>query len=62
MLEQSEQIERIEGNVVDSVALIERSVEQLRKAASRGASFRMMVMFMILLLSFCLLFLDWYYP
>ena len=62
VLEQSEQIERIEGNVVDSVALVERGVEQLRKAASRGASFRMMVMFMILLLSFCLLFLDWYYP
>ena len=62
VLEQSEQIERIEGNVVDSVALVERGVEQLRKAASRGASFRLMVMFMILLLSFCLLFLDWYYP
>ena len=62
VLEQSEQIERIEGNVVDSVALVERGVEQLRKAATRGASFRMMVMFMILLLSFCLLFLDWYYP
>ena len=51
-LEQSEQIEGNKSNVVDSVSVVERGVEQLRKAANRGASFRMMVMFMILLLSF----------
>ena len=61
VLQQSEQIERIEDNAVSATALVERGVEQLRKAASRGASFRIMVLFMILTLSFSLLFLDFLY-
>ena len=62
VLQQSEQIDRIEDNTISSIALVERGVEQLRKAASKGASFRIMVLFMILVLSFSLLFLDYLYP
>ena len=61
VLQQSEQIDRIEDQTITSTAYVERGVEQLRKAASKGASFRLMVLFMILTLSFSLLFLDYLY-
>ena len=61
VLQQSEQIDRIEDATITSTAFVERGVDQLRKAASKGASFRLMVLFMILTLSFSLLFLDYLY-
>ena len=61
VLQQAEQIDRIEDQTVTSTQLVERGVAELRKAASKGASFRLMVLFMILTLSFSLLFLDYLY-
>jgi hypothetical protein len=39
---------------------VHSGISQLKKAAQRGVTFRMMMLFMILVLSFSLLFLDWY--
>ncbi len=41
---------------------VHSGIAQLKKAAQRGVTFRMMILFMILMLSFSLLFLDWYTP
>lgn len=60
VLEQSEQIDRIDSQTIESTSMIENGIEQLRRAAGRGASFRMMILFVIVVLSFSLLFLDWY--
>jgi hypothetical protein len=39
---------------------VHAGISELKKAAARGVTFRMMILFMILVMSFSLLFLDWY--
>lgn len=60
VLEQEAQISTIYDTAVDSTARIRSGNEQLRKALDRGVNSRVMILFVLLLASFSLLFLDWY--
>jgi len=60
VVEQHEQIESIHEEAVTSNAHVENANEQLQQATERGSSFARFVTFFILLLSFMLLFMDWY--
>ena len=62
VLEQEEQIDTIYDQAIQSTLHVHSGISQLKKAAQRGVTFRMMILFMILMLSFSLLFLDWYMP
>lgn len=62
VVEQEEQINSIYDHAIKSTLHVHSGIAQLKKAAQRGVTFRMMILFMILMLSFSLLFLDWYIP
>ena len=60
VLQQEEQIETIYDQAIQSTLHVHSGINQLKQAIQRGVTFRMMMLFMILVLSFSLLFLDWY--
>ncbi|KAL1490991.1 hypothetical protein ABEB36_011655 [Hypothenemus hampei] len=60
VLQQEKVIERISDNVVDSTENIKDANEQIRQAMQRNAGLRVWVLFFLLVMSFSLLFLDWY--
>uniref|UniRef100_A0A0A9Z5K9 Syntaxin-18 n=1 Tax=Lygus hesperus TaxID=30085 RepID=A0A0A9Z5K9_LYGHE len=60
VLEQNEDIERISSTLVGTTENLKDANSQIRKAIQSNASFRIYVLFFILMMSFCLLFLDWY--
>lgn len=62
VVEQEEQIHTIYDHAIQSTLHVHSGIAQLKKAAQRGVTFRMMILFMILMLSFAMLFLDWYMP
>lgn len=60
VLQQEKEIERIAETVVGSTENMKDANEQIRQAIQRNAGLRVWVLFFLLVMSFSLLFLDWY--
>lgn len=60
VLQQEQEIDRIANTVVGSTTNIKDANEQIRQAIQRNAGLRVWVLFFLLVMSFSLLFLDWY--
>ena len=60
VLEQADDIERIHAETVSSTENIKGGNEAVRQAIQNKASYRVYILFVILVFSFSLLFLDWY--
>ncbi|KAG5682314.1 hypothetical protein PVAND_011673 [Polypedilum vanderplanki] len=57
---QKADIERISNSVVGATENVREANEQIREAIQRNAGLRVYVLFFLLVMSFSLLFLDWY--
>lgn len=57
---QKDDIERISNAVVGTTENVREANEQLRQAIQRNAGLRVYILFFLLVMSFSLLFLDWY--
>jgi len=62
VLQQENELDRLNSSVVASTESIRDGNEQLREAIKKGAGFRVWVLFFIITLAFTVLFLDWYNP
>lgn len=60
VLQQEKDIERIATTVVGASENVKDANEQIRQAIQRNAGLRVWVLFFLLVMSFSLLFLDWY--
>lgn len=60
VLQQQSDIERIATTVVGSTENMKEANEQIRQAIQRNAGLRVYILFFLLVMSFSLLFLDWY--
>ena len=60
VLEQSRDIERIGSTVIGTTENILDGNQQIREANRNNASLRAYVLFFLVVMSFSLLFLDWY--
>lgn len=60
VLQQEKDIERISTTVVGSTENMKEANKQIRQAIQRNAGLRAWVLFFLLVMSFSLLFLDWY--
>ncbi|KAJ8876591.1 hypothetical protein PR048_021036 [Dryococelus australis] len=60
VLEQEVDVDRISMTVIGSTENVKDANEQLRQAIQRNAGLRAWVLFFLLVMSFTLLFLDWY--
>lgn len=60
VLEQEKDIERIASQVVGATENVKDANDQIRQAIQRNAGLRVWVLFFLLVMSFSLLFLDWY--
>lgn len=60
VLEQEKDIERIASNVVGSTENVKDANDQIRQAIQRNAGLRVWILFFLIVMSFSLLFLDWY--
>ena len=60
VLQQRDDINNIAGNAVATTENVKGGNEEIRKAIQRNASTRVYVLFFLLVMSFTLLFLDWY--
>lgn len=60
MTAQSYDIERIGNVVVGTTENIKDANEQIKQAMQRNAGLRVWVLFFLIIMSFTLLFLDWY--
>lgn len=60
VLQQDRDIERIATTVVTATDNMKDANEQIRKAIQRNAGLRVWILFFLLVMSFSLLFLDWY--
>ena len=62
VLQQSEDIEKVHEDTVASTENIKGGNEAVRQAIQNKATYRVYILFIILVFSFSLLFLDWYNP
>lgn len=62
VLEQDEEMERIVHKLGGATENVKDGNEQLRQAMKNNAGFRISILFFLLVMSFSLLFLDWYNP
>ncbi|KAJ8714383.1 hypothetical protein PYW07_002608 [Mythimna separata] len=60
VLQQEQDIDRISNTVVGSTENVRDANEQIKQAIQRNAGLRVYVLFFLLVMSFTLLFLDWY--
>ena len=60
VLQQKDDIDTISGNAVATTENVKDGNEELRKAIQRNASIRVYILFFLIVMSFTLLFLDWY--
>jgi syntaxin 18 len=58
--EQKNDIDRIANTVVGSTENVREANEQIREATQRNAGLRVYILFFLIVMSFSLLFLDWY--
>ncbi|XP_054714597.1 syntaxin-18-like isoform X1 [Uloborus diversus] len=62
VLQQDQDINRISDTVMGTTENIKEGNEEIREAMKKNASFRVWILFILIVLSFSLLFLDWYSP
>jgi len=62
VLQQAENLEKVHENTVASTENIKGGNEAVRQAIQNKATYRVYILFIILVFSFSLLFLDWYNP
>lgn len=62
VLEQDQEMERISYTLGGATENVKDGNEQLRQAMKNNAGFRISILFFLLVMSFSLLFLDWYNP
>lgn len=62
VLSQTEQIESIHTTAVATTENVNEGNEQIREAIKNSATFRVWVLFFLVMCTFSLLFLDWYNP
>ncbi|KAK9506161.1 hypothetical protein O3M35_008146 [Rhynocoris fuscipes] len=60
VLEQNEEIERISTTIVGTTENLKDANSQIRQAIQNNASLRVYILFFLIVMSFSLLFLDWY--
>ncbi|KAG6452031.1 syntaxin-18 [Manduca sexta] len=60
VLQQEQDIDRISNTVVGATENVKDANEQIKQAIQRNAGLRVYVLFFLLVMSFSLLFLDWY--
>ncbi|XP_076633827.1 syntaxin 18 [Colletes latitarsis] len=62
VLDQDKDLDRLMTTVVGSTENVTEANEQIRQAIQRNAGLRVSILFFLLVMSFSLLFLDWYNP
>lgn len=62
VIEQDVEAERIATVMVKATDNVRDANEQLRQAMQNSAGLRVVILFVLIVLSFSLLFLDWYNP
>lgn len=62
ILDQDKDLDRLTTTVVGSTENVKEANEQIRQAIQRNAGLRVWILFFLLVMSFSLLFLDWYNP
>lgn len=62
VLDQDRDLDRLMTTVVGSTENMKEANEQIRQAIQRNAGLRVWILFFLLVISFSLLFLDWYNP
>ncbi|XP_076167307.1 syntaxin 18 [Ptiloglossa arizonensis] len=62
VLDQDKDLDRLMTTVVGSTESVTEANEQIRQAIQRNAGLRVWILFFLLVMSFSLLFLDWYNP
>lgn len=62
VLEQEQDLSRVNTAVISSTENIREGNDELREAIKKSAGFRVWVLFIIITLAFTVLFLDWYNP
>lgn len=62
VLDQDKDLDRLMTTVVGSTDNVKEANEQIRQAIQRNAGLRVWILFFLLVISFSLLFLDWYNP
>ncbi|CAK9815079.1 Stx18 [Anthophora plagiata] len=62
VLDQNKDLDRLMTTVVGSTENVKEANEQIRQAIQRNAGLRAWILFFLLVMSFSLLFLDWYNP
>ncbi|XP_014667576.1 PREDICTED: syntaxin-18-like isoform X2 [Priapulus caudatus] len=62
VLEQAKDIDRVFDTVVGTTENIKEGNEQIREAMKNNAGYRVYILFFLVVVSFSLLFLDWYSP
>ena len=62
VLEQDKDLDRLMTTVVGSTENVKEANEQIRQAIQRNAGLRVWILFFLIVMSFTLLFLDWYNP
>ncbi|XP_058789780.1 syntaxin-18 [Phymastichus coffea] len=62
VLDQEKNLEYILTTVAGSTENVKEANEQIRNAIQRNAGFRVWILFFLIVLSFSLIFLDWYKP
>ncbi|XP_076648814.1 syntaxin 18 [Halictus rubicundus] len=62
VLDQDKDLDRLMTTVVGSTENVREANEQIRQAIQRNAGLRVWILFFLLVMSFSLLFLDWYNP
>ncbi|XP_068622698.1 syntaxin-18 [Battus philenor] len=60
VLQQEQDIDRISNTVVGATENVKDANEQIKQAIQRNAGLRVYILFFLLVMSFTLLFLDWY--
>ncbi|XP_078046285.1 syntaxin 18 isoform X2 [Augochlora pura] len=62
VLDQDKDLDKLMTTVVGSTENVREANEQIRQAIQRNAGLRVWILFFLLVMSFSLLFLDWYNP
>ena len=57
---QKDDIDRISNTVVGATENVKEANEQIKQAIQRNAGLRVWVLFFLIVMSFSLIFLDWY--
>lgn len=60
VLQQEQDIDRVANTVVGATENVKDANEQIKQAIQRNAGLRVYILFFLLVMSFTLLFLDWY--